>query len=255
MQIGSVSFKVHAHVVQNAPFRLLLGRPFQQLLLCRLEDKPNGRVEISITDPSDRSKRITVPSRDRLAHAGSARALTYQLILPPVPAPKRPPADSDSAPMPAAAPVPAPVQALERPPADSANAQVPAPVPVPERPPEDSDSAPMPAAAPVSAPVPAPKRPPADPTIVPTPVPVPAPSPAPAPSIPASSLRRSTNGAYRPAELDGAISKLSSAAFRLVPYHSRSRTSIPVTRVIDRDKLKKIYLDEVLEDALPDPQE
>ncbi|KAI0281703.1 hypothetical protein BC826DRAFT_883731, partial [Russula brevipes] len=51
MQIGNVSFKIHAHVVRDAPFRLLLGRPFHNLLLCRLEDRPDGRIEVSIRDP------------------------------------------------------------------------------------------------------------------------------------------------------------------------------------------------------------
>jgi transposase InsO family protein len=57
-------------------------------------------------------------------------------------------------------------------------------------------------------------------------------------------IRRNVNGAYRLAELDGAVSKLRYAAFRLVPYHARSRTSIPVTRLIERDELTKIYLDD-----------
>ncbi|KAI0277654.1 hypothetical protein BC826DRAFT_875443, partial [Russula brevipes] len=30
--IGDISFRIHAHVVQDAPYRLLLGRPFQHLL-------------------------------------------------------------------------------------------------------------------------------------------------------------------------------------------------------------------------------
>ncbi|KAH9038820.1 hypothetical protein EDB84DRAFT_1226366, partial [Lactarius hengduanensis] len=51
MQIGDVVFEIHAHVVDHAPFRLLLGRPFHHLLLCRLEDHPDGRVDISIRDP------------------------------------------------------------------------------------------------------------------------------------------------------------------------------------------------------------
>ena len=61
MQIGDVSFTVHAHVVRAAPFRLLLGRPFHHLLLCRLEDHPD-RVDVSIRDPADPSRSITVPS-------------------------------------------------------------------------------------------------------------------------------------------------------------------------------------------------
>jgi hypothetical protein len=55
---------------------------------------------------------------------------------------------------------------------------------------------------------------------------------------------RTPNGLYRLAELDGAISKLWFAAFRLIPYHARSRSSIPVTRLIEREDLVKIYLDE-----------
>ncbi|KAI9507179.1 hypothetical protein F5148DRAFT_981775, partial [Russula earlei] len=33
MRIGDISFVLHAYVVEQAPMRLLLGRPFQQLLL------------------------------------------------------------------------------------------------------------------------------------------------------------------------------------------------------------------------------
>jgi len=57
-------------------------------------------------------------------------------------------------------------------------------------------------------------------------------------------VRRSRNGAYRLAELDGAVSKLRYAAFRLIPYFSRSRTSIPVTRILDRDDLADIIEEE-----------
>jgi hypothetical protein len=66
-------------------------------------------------------------------------------------------------------------------------------------------------------------------------------------------IRRTPNGAYRLAELDGAISKLRFAAFRLVPYHARSRSSIPVTRLIEREELTKIYLDEDNEGTTEDP--
>ena len=57
-------------------------------------------------------------------------------------------------------------------------------------------------------------------------------------------IRRSRNGAYRLAEIDGAISKLRYAAFRLVPYFSRSRTSIPVTRLLDREELTAVIQEE-----------
>ena len=79
MQIGDVSFTVHAHVVRAAPFRLLLGRPFHHLLLCRLEDHPD-RVNVSIRDPADPSRSITVPSRARQAvQVGFVTTLTCQV--------------------------------------------------------------------------------------------------------------------------------------------------------------------------------
>jgi len=56
--------------------------------------------------------------------------------------------------------------------------------------------------------------------------------------------RRTRNGAYRLAELDGAVSKLRYAAFQLVPYLARSRTSIPVTRILDHEDLTGIINDD-----------
>jgi hypothetical protein len=64
-------------------------------------------------------------------------------------------------------------------------------------------------------------------------------------------VRRTRNGAYRLAELDGAVSKLRYAAFRLIPYFSRSRSSIPVTRIIDREDLAAIEEDASLGNGAP----
>jgi hypothetical protein len=67
-------------------------------------------------------------------------------------------------------------------------------------------------------------------------------------------VRRTLSGSYILAELDGAVSKLRYAAFRLVPYFARSRTSIPVTRLLDLDDLKAVIEDEAHDhcDELPD---
>jgi hypothetical protein len=65
-------------------------------------------------------------------------------------------------------------------------------------------------------------------------------------------VRRTRNGAYRLAELDGAVSRLRYAAFRLIPYFSRSRSSIPVTRIIDREDLVAIEEDASLGNGAPD---
>ena len=56
--------------------------------------------------------------------------------------------------------------------------------------------------------------------------------------------RRVLGGSYRLAELDGTISKLRFAAFRIVPYYTRSRSSIPVTRLIEREDLIRLHLDD-----------
>ena len=57
-------------------------------------------------------------------------------------------------------------------------------------------------------------------------------------------LRRTRNGAYRLSELDGAISRLCYAAFRLIPYHARSRSFIPVTHVVGSGDLASLELDD-----------
>lgn len=62
MRIGDISFAIHAHVVRTAPFRLVLGRPFRHLLLCRPEDHLDG-VDVSICDPANPLRSLTVPSR------------------------------------------------------------------------------------------------------------------------------------------------------------------------------------------------
>jgi hypothetical protein len=50
-------------------------------------------------------------------------------------------------------------------------------------------------------------------------------------------ISRSQGSSYRLAELDGSISKLKFAAFRLIPYHPRSSSSIEVTQFIDPQAL------------------
>ena len=83
MRAGDVAFKVHAHVVEHAPFRLLLGRPFQHALLCRIEDLPSGDVEVSVADPTSPSHRIIIPSRPRKVQAATFRILTLSCRPPP----------------------------------------------------------------------------------------------------------------------------------------------------------------------------
>ncbi len=60
-------------------------------------------------------------------------------------------------------------------------------------------------------------------------------------------VRHMQNGSYRLAELDGTISNLRFTAFRLVPYHTCTRTSILVTRLVDWSNLARVFADEDVE--------
>ena len=65
-------------------------------------------------------------------------------------------------------------------------------------------------------------------------------------------VKKTHNGAYRLAKLDGAVSRLRFAAFRLVPYYARSRTSISVTRLLDSDDFDTLNNEEEPEEAEED---
>src|SRR5712671_4554529 len=79
MQVAGVPFKVHAHVVQDAPFQLLLGRPFLRVLLCRIEELRDGKVEVSIRDPTNSEGRIYLPSRARKSRAPHMSSFTTSI--------------------------------------------------------------------------------------------------------------------------------------------------------------------------------
>ncbi len=53
-------------------------------------------------------------------------------------------------------------------------------------------------------------------------------------------VRRTRNGAYHLTELDGAVSWLHYAAFRLLPYHTHSLSFIPVTHIVDHKDLASV---------------
>ena len=62
-------------------------------------------------------------------------------------------------------------------------------------------------------------------------------------------LRQTTGGSYLLAELDGAVSKLRYAAFRVIPYYPRFRSSIPVTDLtgLDDESLNRLAGEDVPE--------
>ena len=59
-------------------------------------------------------------------------------------------------------------------------------------------------------------------------------------------LQCNCNSAYRLGKLDGAISKLCYATFRLIPYHTCLQSYIPVTHIVDDDDLASLELEDIL---------
>jgi hypothetical protein len=83
LQIGDIPFKVHAHVIEDTPFRVLLSRPFQRVVLSILEDRPDGCVDLTIRDPRDRAHCLTVTAREWRIQVRYVRILVYQCSPPP----------------------------------------------------------------------------------------------------------------------------------------------------------------------------
>src|ERR1700678_419052 len=50
-------------------------------------------------------------------------------------------------------------------------------------------------------------------------------------------IQRSAEGFYRLAKIDGALSKLKFAAFRLIPYHARSNKKLVITKFVNKEDL------------------
>ncbi|KAJ3521857.1 hypothetical protein NMY22_g12139 [Coprinellus aureogranulatus] len=70
---------VHAFVVPDAPFRLLLGRPWQKSVMLRKEETSSG-VDITIFDPKDKTKGRRVSTRERLRCGGGGCTLMYRSV-------------------------------------------------------------------------------------------------------------------------------------------------------------------------------
>jgi transposase InsO family protein len=65
-------------------------------------------------------------------------------------------------------------------------------------------------------------------------------------------VRRTKGGSYLLAELDGAVSKLRYAAFRIIPYYPRSEERVTVTSITG---LNEESLDRLAEENIPEPDD
>lgn len=64
MTFGPVELMLQVQVVENAPFDILLGRPFQALASCTTKDFPTGEQYITLKDPNT-AKEVMIPTRTR----------------------------------------------------------------------------------------------------------------------------------------------------------------------------------------------
>jgi hypothetical protein len=65
-------------------------------------------------------------------------------------------------------------------------------------------------------------------------------------------VRCTKGGSYLLAELDGAVSKLQYAAFRIIPYYPRSEERVTVTSIMG---LNEESLDRLTEENIPEPDD
>ncbi|KAJ7493744.1 hypothetical protein FB451DRAFT_1020702 [Mycena latifolia] len=62
--VEGVDLLLQVHVVQGAPFDLLLGHPFFRFTSCQTIDDMNGSQEITITCPNT-GTRVTIPMQKK----------------------------------------------------------------------------------------------------------------------------------------------------------------------------------------------
>jgi hypothetical protein len=65
IKIGEYDFYVQVQVVKDAPYELLLGRPFLTYTQAIHKHFTNGESRLTLTDPNTRDK-ITIPTRGRM---------------------------------------------------------------------------------------------------------------------------------------------------------------------------------------------
>jgi len=66
LEVRGVKTYAHAFVVQIAPYRLLLGRPWQKGVKLEKIERVDGSVEVEISDPGEEGKRVVVPIREQI---------------------------------------------------------------------------------------------------------------------------------------------------------------------------------------------
>jgi len=66
LEVEGVRTYAHAFVMQSAPYRLLLGRPWQKGVKLGKIERVDSSVEVEISDPKEEMRRVIVPTRERM---------------------------------------------------------------------------------------------------------------------------------------------------------------------------------------------
>ncbi|CAA7265260.1 unnamed protein product [Cyclocybe aegerita] len=78
VEVNGLKTWVHAFVVPQAPFRLLLGRPWQKSVLLLKAEFEDGRLHVTIHSPLDRSKKCVVETKERESSGGKGQTLMFR---------------------------------------------------------------------------------------------------------------------------------------------------------------------------------
>jgi len=78
LEVEGVRTYAHAFVVQSAPYRLLLGRPWQKGVKLGKIERADGSVEVEISDPGEGGERVVVPMRERRGKRLKSSMLTVE---------------------------------------------------------------------------------------------------------------------------------------------------------------------------------
>lgn len=62
--VGGLNFNLQVHILEDPPYRVLLGRPFSTLASSSIHTKPDGSSDITLTDPNTKQV-ATIPTYAR----------------------------------------------------------------------------------------------------------------------------------------------------------------------------------------------
>lgn len=62
--VGGINVYLQVHILENPPYRVLLGRPFERFTACNSSTKVDGSSDLTLTDPNSK-KVVNVPTYPR----------------------------------------------------------------------------------------------------------------------------------------------------------------------------------------------